>query len=213
MRFRRRKKLSHAERVRHFVWPRSGWRRAVLYIWRRVWRLSDSPHVIAIGFAAGAMASFTPFVGFHFFIGFCLAWVARGNLLASAFGTAVGNPLSFPLIWFTTYEVGAWMLNSNGHSDQVDLSGGLFDLSWDTLLPLLTPMLIGAMLLGPLAGLICYLLVKPAVAAYQARRRVKFAEHATRRAARNGAKEAGSKGAKGGKKQTRGGQPGAKPRR
>ena len=186
MRFRRRVKLTKAEKVRHFVWPRSGWRRALTYIWRRVWRLADSPHVIAIGFASGAFASFTPLVGFHFVIGICVAWVARGNLLASAFGTAVGNPLSFPFIWFATYEVGAWVLNSNGYGDKVDLSGGLFALSFDALLPLLKPMMVGAMLLGPLAGLACYLVVKPAVAVYQARRRHKFAEHATRRAARNG---------------------------
>jgi len=185
MRFRRRIKLTNAERVRHFVWPKSGWHRALRYVWHRVWRLADSPHVVAIGFASGAFASFTPLVGFHFIIGFAVAWILRGNLIASAFCTAVGNPLSFPFIWFSIYEVGAWVLGSNGAGDKVDLSGGLFANSMDTLLPLLKPMMVGGLLLGPIAGLVSYLLVKPAVAVYQSRRRIKFAEHATRRAARD----------------------------
>lgn len=185
MRFRRRKQLTNAERVRHFVWPKSGWLRALRYVWHRVWRLADSPHVVAIGFAAGAFASFTPLVGFHFIIGFIVAWILRGNLIASAFGTAVGNPLSFPFIWFSIYEVGAWVLGSNGAGDKVDLSGGLFASSLDTLLPLIKPMMIGGLLLGPIAGFVSYLIVKPAVAVYQSRRRVRFAEHATRRAARD----------------------------
>ena len=111
--FRRRVQLHPIERLRELVWPRLGWKRAFQYGWRRVWRLGGTPHAVALGVSAGAFASFTPFIGFHFAIGFAIAWVLRGNLIASAFGTFVGNPLTFPIIWLATYDLGYWLLQGS----------------------------------------------------------------------------------------------------
>ena len=86
--------------------PRKGWRRGYLYLGKRVQRLPDSPHRIALGFACGVMASFTPFFGFHFVIAAALAFITRGNILASAIGTFVGNPLTFPFIAGTAMYLG-----------------------------------------------------------------------------------------------------------
>ena len=57
---------------------------------------------VAAGVAAGAFTSFTPFMGLHFLFAALFAWAIRGNLLASALGTFVGNPLTFPFIWAAT---------------------------------------------------------------------------------------------------------------
>ena len=37
---------------------------------------------------------------FHILLAMLLALLIRGNLIASGIGTVVGNPWTFPLIWF-----------------------------------------------------------------------------------------------------------------
>lgn len=104
--FRRRKQKTFLEKVREFIWPRAGWRRAGNYLKHRIARIDGTPYAIAAGFASGAAVSFTPFVGLHFIFAAIIAWIVRGNILTSAIGTAVGNPWTFPFIWAVTYNFG-----------------------------------------------------------------------------------------------------------
>jgi uncharacterized protein (DUF2062 family) len=183
MLFKRRQNPGAKERFQAWIWPRRGWRRAWNYVLHRVKRLSGSPHAIALGFAAGAFASFTPFVGFHFLLGFLVAYLVGGNLIASALGTFVGNPLTFPFIWFATYTLGSLMLGIE--LDQAATSAmpvielgmlwtdwGQFWLDfWDKIWPVIKPMLVAGVPMGIAVGAICYWLVKIAVSAYQTKRR------------------------------------------
>jgi hypothetical protein len=82
-------------KLRNMLWPRMGLRRYGTYLRKRVMRLSASPHAIAAGVASGAAVSMFPLIGLHFFLGFVLAYVTRGNMLAAAFGTAWGIRLPF----------------------------------------------------------------------------------------------------------------------
>ena len=201
MMFKRNAKPSIIKLMREWIWPKSGWIRWSMYFWRRVWRLADSPHTVAIGFAAGSFASFTPFMGFHFIVGFIAAWMVRGSMLASAIGTSVGNPLTFPFIWYATFNTGNWILGGKTQSGDVDLSEMVghvwneiyFNVAtffgagsavehiqpvqdvgnaWTGVFwPLIKPMMVGGALLGPICGLLLYFPVRAAVATYQARRR------------------------------------------
>ncbi len=186
MLFKRRDRLGLVSRMRGWLWPRRGWRRSVAYVWHRVTRLSASPHEIALGFAAGMFASFTPFMGFHFLLGAIVALVLGGNVLASAFGTFVGNPLTFPLIWIGTYNLGGLIL---GHDLREKLVLKFPDNTfanllhhplygwqefWSVLGPVVTPMSVGGVVLGTVMGSIGYVLVRPMVAAYQNRRRTRL---------------------------------------
>jgi len=103
--FLRRKSPGFWLRVRNLIWPKMGLSRAWRYVVHRMARLKASPHAIALGFAAGAFASFTPFVGLHFILAGLIAFALRSSILASAIGTVVGNPLTFPFIWLSTYNV------------------------------------------------------------------------------------------------------------
>lgn len=154
---------------------------------RRVSRLSGSPHAIALGFASGAFASFTPFMGFHFIIGFLVAFITRGNLLASALGTFIGNPLTFPLIWFSTYTLGSYLLGTDmtqitsANMPMIDLStfwsdGARFWSDFgERVWPVIKPMLVGGVPVGLLVGILCYIPVRLIVGAYQAKRRTYLA--------------------------------------
>ena len=51
-----------------------------------------------MGVSAGVFISFLPIPGFHFLLAALVAWCLAGNVVASALGTAFGNPLTFPVI-------------------------------------------------------------------------------------------------------------------
>lgn len=154
------------------MWPRRSWLRSLEYFKKRVVRLSASPHAIALGFAAGAFASCTPFVGFHFLIAAAIAFLLGGNLIASAIGTAVGNPLTFPFIWATTFNIGRYILPAAKASlSPGPMSHHFFSQSIETILPIISRMLIGAVPLGIVVGAVCYFVVRSLTAAYQEARR------------------------------------------
>ncbi|MTI42383.1 hypothetical protein JM93_00130 [Roseibium hamelinense] len=176
MLFRRRDKPTRLERIRVAVWPRHSWVRSTRYFSKRVLRLSATPHAIALGFASGAFASFTPLIGFHFLISFALAYLLRGNMIAAALGTSVGNPLTFPFIWASTFKIGQMILSgktsdANAQEVHAQFQERLLQNSLDTLLPMLKPMVVGAIPLGLIVGTVSYVAVYKSVEVYQRRRK------------------------------------------
>lgn len=132
----------------------------------RLSRLRVCPHRLSLGFAAGAFASFTPLIGFHFILAMGLAFVLRANVLASAVGTVVGNPVTFPLIWLATHQLGSRMLGikSDGRSEAHVLSAEMpLVSSWQVYGPVfqdtLWPMIVGAIPLGLIGATASYALV------------------------------------------------------
>jgi uncharacterized protein (DUF2062 family) len=178
--FKRRESLGFFSRVRGFFAPRKGWRRGFRYIGKRVQRLPDTPHRIALGFSCGVVASFTPLFTMHFVVGFALAWLVRGNLLASAFGTFAGNPVTFPFIALIALSIGEWLLSTPDLHRNFDFATIFHDLPgfFDTVF---WPYLLGGLAPGLLAGGVSYILVRPVIAAYQNRRRGRLTEAARRR--------------------------------
>ncbi len=156
-------------RVREFFWPRRGWRRASTYIVHRVRRLPGTPYRIAAGFACGAAISFTPFIGFHFVGAALLSLLIRGNVVASAIGTTVGNPWTFPIIWAWIYMLGQWLLGGEAVSDlPVALS---FNYIFERPLEVLWPMTVGGVPTALVAWVAFFWPVREAVAEYQYVRR------------------------------------------
>lgn len=194
---KRREKAPFWERVRQFIAPRKGVLRGVDYLSKRMRRLPDSPHRIALGFACGAMASFTPFFGFHFFVAAGIAWLARGNIISALFGTAVGNPLTFPLISTTSLWLGTKIMGSGHDGSTFDgimhAFGEGFSAIWGTVKhwfgygptmfdglvvffhEVFLPYLVGGIVPGIISGVVFYLLLLPIVTAYQKRRRDRLA--------------------------------------
>jgi uncharacterized protein (DUF2062 family) len=175
MLFKRRKPEPTLTRLRLALVPRNSMSRSIQYLKKRVLRLSATPHAIAAGVAAGAFASFTPLLGFHFLLAFLVAWLLRGNMVAAAFGTAVGNPLTFPLIFSASYRLGRWMLGGPDPDSAAPtpmLTESLMSLDVGLIwAPVLKPMLIGGMPLGLAAGFVIYVITVKAVAAFQCARR------------------------------------------
>ena len=71
--------------------------------------------------------SASPFIGMHLLIAALIAWIFGGNIIASAVGTWAGNPISFPFIWLTTFNLGHLILGTGDKAgDLPELSFGLF---------------------------------------------------------------------------------------
>ena len=188
--FRRRKPLSKINQMRSFVWPARGFRRLFSYLFQRIIRLPGTPTSIAVGFASGVAASFTPFLGFHFIIGGALAMLFRGNVLASAIGTFFGNPWTFILIWLADYEIGVSVIHSLGHGADLrvlsieelgEAMGRVMQfmsfsgtVAWADLAvdfeQVFTPMLIGGIVLGSVAWVVSFLLTLWAVKVWRSHR-------------------------------------------
>lgn len=183
------------ENLRIWLWPRRSWLRSGQYVTKRILRLTATPHAVAAGVAIGAFTSFTPFMGFHFLVAFALAWILRGNLIASALGTFVGNPLTFPIIWAATYKTGHFVLQTSGAAGDppplgavmgdvvsacwnFDGTAALFALSniWH---PIIYPMLVGGLIIGPLVGVPIYFLTRRAALIFRESRRKKLMAKAT----------------------------------
>jgi len=173
MLFRRREKLGFWAKTRAMFWPKRSFGRSLRYLQKRVLRLQATPHAIAAGFAAGAFASFTPLIGFHFLLSFAIAYLIAGNMAAAALGCIVGNPLTFPAIWASTYETGRYLLKAEVIDGQAPmglghaLTHGDFWAVWE---PFIKPMLVGSVPLGLFFGALSYAIIYVAAKGFQERR-------------------------------------------
>jgi uncharacterized protein len=171
--FRRRHPVPLRERLSRWLWPHIGWRRTGAYLLKRTVRLSGTPHSIAAGVACGAAISFTPFIGFHLLGTLLLVWLVRGNYLAGAIGTLIGNPWTYPFIWVATYKLGLVLLGERAaQMAQVpEWSSATFLADAQAIF---WPMVAGGIPLAVLAGFATYFPLVRMIAAYQegrARRR------------------------------------------
>jgi uncharacterized protein len=165
---KRRIQRTPLQKAREMIWPSSGYRRAFLYLWRKLIRLKSPPHKVALGFAIGVFMSFSPFLGFHLALSGLFAWMFRANIAASLLGNFLGNPVTYPFMWAGVYQTGLVMLGG----EAVDSGSLVFDAA--TIRTMFLPFLVGSLPVGILAGLIFYFPVKSSVARYQAARRQRF---------------------------------------
>lgn len=176
MLFRRRTKLRWWEYARRALWPESGWRRSLRYVWHRLGRLRDSPHGVAAGVASGVAISFTPFMGFHLIGAAGIAMATRGNVLAAWLGTLIGNPWTFPLIWIGIYRLGALLtgLEPSTHAERLSLDL-LIHNPVHAIKPIMLPMSVGGVPVAILGWFITYWPLKRALERLHERRRRKLA--------------------------------------
>jgi uncharacterized protein len=184
MLFKRREQLSLVERLRNAVWPARSFERSFRYMILRLGRIQASPHSIALGCAAGVFAIFTPFLGLQMVMAAVLAMLLRGNVFASAVGTCAGNPLTYPIIWGSTFAVGNLFLGDAANAEISKFSTGAEALSRsiseaspdavasavEGLWPILKPMALGALPLGGLTAALIYVMVRRLLQAERDRR-------------------------------------------
>jgi hypothetical protein len=186
--FKRRTPRGWVQTISEFFYPRGGWSRAAQYVIHRVRRLPDAPHRIGRGVFAGVFISFTPLFGLHFLGAALIAWAIRGNVLAALLATFFGNPLTTPVIAYTSVEIGHSLLGSQGalsFEEILDAFSGATGELWRNAIAIFTsrptvwsdlgdffheiflPYLIGGIVPGVIAGVICHYLTLPVIEAYK----------------------------------------------
>lgn len=184
MLFKRREPLTFRQRVRSALWPAHSFGRSFQYAMLRLWRIPGSSHSIALGCALGVFAIFTPFLGFQMMLAALLAFIFRGNVLASAVGTFAGNPLTYPAIWVSTFTLGNFFLGGSAVAEIDRLSHGARALgrsireaspdgvasAMQGLWPVLKPMALGSIPLGGVTAIIVYFLMRHILNAQKERR-------------------------------------------
>ena len=157
------------KRLRLALWPRRSWNRSARYNYLRLKRIPSSPHRIAVGVAIGVFAVFTPFLGLQLLLAAILCILLRGSIIASFLASFAGNPLTYPMIWFSTYHFGNLLLGTSfgqlkGFRKSVtalwdsivSLSPNAFAEAFASIWPILKPMALGSLVLGAIAGLLAY---------------------------------------------------------
>ena len=194
--FKRRTPRSYSRSIAEFFYPRGGWTRAGRYIAYRLRRLPDPAHKISRGIAAGVFVCFTPLFGLHFFTAALIAWIMRGNILASVLATFFGNPVTFPIIATISVETGTWMLGQP-HVPPQDIFLGFSLVSveiWGNFAAIFSPAkvvwvethafytriflpyLVGGIVPGIVTAIAAYIMANPVIASYQRGRIKKLKE-------------------------------------
>ena len=111
---------------------------------------------VSRAFAIGLAVAMTPVYG-HMLMAAILAIWLRANLTLSVVMVWVSNPLSFPLILFAEYWLGAQIL---GVEEKINLASIDYH-EWKTLLfDVWKPILIGSILLSVISAIIGYLVIQ-----------------------------------------------------
>lgn len=168
---KRKKSPKFWTKLSNYVWPSMGWSRFFTYVKKRIIRLSDTPHNIALGFGFGLVCSFNPFVGTHILQAALLSYIFGANIPASALGTLLGNPSTFPFFWWAALVTGEALLGAFGYSVPVEVTQStdfyaLLEAAQDNPTHILLPWAFGAYIIGvatlPLTYVIMYPLVRGA---------------------------------------------------
>ena len=109
-------------------------------------------HSVSLAFAIGLAVAMTPIYG-HMLLAAILAIWLRANLALSVVLVWVSNPLTFPLVLFAEYWLGAQIL---GVEEKINLASINYH-EWKTLLfEVWKPILVGSALLSLIAAIVGY---------------------------------------------------------
>lgn len=159
--FKRRTPLTKLQLTKEVFWPTMGWWRAGKYTHLRIARLSDTTRKIAVGLAIGASISFSPLLFTHFIQAGIIAWVVRANIPSALIGTFVGNPWTFPFMWWASISLGSNILTAIGLPastalpDNIDFSK-FFEITMNEPSRIFMPWALGGYLIALLSWPIFY---------------------------------------------------------
>lgn len=158
--FARREKHTLQKRFREAIWPSMGWRRAFLFYRHFLLRAPGSTYKIVGGLSVGIAVSFLPTLGFHLAQSYFFGWLLRVNKMAAWIGTAFGNPITFPVMFWLDYKLGAFIVGFWEKNEYVVLPK---ELTWSFMLsdPLsvFLPMFLGGVIMAVAAWPVSYLLL------------------------------------------------------
>jgi uncharacterized protein (DUF2062 family) len=123
----------------------------------RFLKIRGTPQQISCGLALGVFIGMTPFLGFHTAIAVMLASLFKWNKITAGLGVFVTNPLTAPLVYPLTLQLGAAVTGFSEPIRWLKLleQGGFVDMMKNS--PwILVDMLIGGAIVGVPLALVVY---------------------------------------------------------
>ncbi|MCR5506659.1 MAG: DUF2062 domain-containing protein [bacterium] len=177
MLFKRKKKLTFIQKIRNFLFPKKGLIRAYKYLLKRLFRLKGNIHSVSLGAAFGVSIAITPLFGLQLILTIIFDIIFKANITASMLFTVIGNPLTFPFIWFADYKLGNLIL-SNETMDSSSFSKIIDEIiiafkasNWEVIgsyvASILYPMFVGGIIIAIIIGIITYKFVFKSLVEYK----------------------------------------------
>ncbi len=134
---------------------------------RGIFKLDESPHQLAVAFAAGIFIAFTPTIGLHTVTCLLVAWLFRLNKLVVFSAAFVMNPWTIvPLYGFCLW-LGMKITGAGSAIPAIAWNELTFRNAFFVLKPYLWPFVAGTLLAGILAALVSYAVMYRAVLRYR----------------------------------------------
>lgn len=170
---------ANAPKSRKSLWRRLGHMAARFM--RGVVLLDDTPQRIALGSGIGLFFGIQPFVGSQMLASVIACKLMRASVLASLPWTWLTNPFTVAPLYYIAYRFGAVFFPDEKlvtyervrHLGQLAEGKSWLDnlkSGWKVLVDIAIPLQIGCIIIGLVAGVVGFLMVRKAVNALQGRR-------------------------------------------
>jgi len=137
--------------------------------------LDEPPERTALTYSVGVFIGFSPFFGLHTLIALLLIVLFRVNRLAILAGVYTNTPWTLAPAATLGTALGFWLLGTEGTFPRITrerlLSADFRHELFGELLHILTPFILGNLVLGALLGVLAYFLAKPALIRYRRKHR------------------------------------------
>lgn len=148
------------------------------FVVRRVLRLDDTPHRIALGVAIAIWLTWTPTIGLQTVATVALCTLLGANRVVGLPFVWISNPATIVPIYYPSYRLGCWLLRRT--PDQgleaiaaaLAVTDGTFDriAAWYTAIgPILAELWIGSVAVASPLAVATYVVIRRAVVSYRAR--------------------------------------------
>jgi hypothetical protein len=134
-----------------------------------MFQLNDTPHRLALAFAAGVFIAFSPTLGLHVLTSLLVAWAFRLNKLVVLTATFVNNPWTIvPLYGFCVW-FGGKLMGREIAMPQIAWNELTLSNAYSVIKPYLWPFVAGTLVAGVIAAVIAYVLTYRMVIRYRKR--------------------------------------------
>lgn len=137
--------------------------RQLVVSFKKLFRLRDSTHEIALGFAIGVFVGILPTFGFGALLLAGLAIVIRFNIFAGIVGTLINNPLFVPFWIASSYKVGEIITKTGIDLKEKSIIENIFGFG--------VSYFIGNIVLAVLVGFVSYFVIYVIVEIYRESRK------------------------------------------
>ena len=126
--------------------------------------IQDTPHRIALAFGLGVFIAFSPLLGIHTGMALAVAFLFRLSRVAILAGAWTNNPWTLAPMYMAGTALGCGLFGVSPESlESIDWSlhgRAFYEALWEGLRPLVVPFVVGNTVLGLVAGVVAYGLVR-----------------------------------------------------